>query len=48
MSAWPGDQSGSGKLKGTITYLPKPDERLPYYTLSAERLEKYKLKEIIK
>ena len=28
MSAWPGDQSGSGVLRGTIDKLPKPDERL--------------------
>ena len=27
MSAWLGDQSGSGVLKGTIDSLPKPDER---------------------
>ena len=27
VSAWLGDQSGSGVLKGTIDLLPKPDER---------------------
>ena len=28
VSARPGDQSGSGVLRGTIAKLPKPDERL--------------------
>ena len=27
VSLWPGDQSGSGVLKGTIKKLLKPDER---------------------
>ena len=27
MNACPGDQSGSGVLKGMIDKLPKPDER---------------------
>ena len=35
MSAWPGDQSGSGILKGIINLSPKPDERLSFYNLTA-------------
>ena len=38
-------------IPNSIKPQPQPvykGERLPYYTLSAERLEKYKLKEIIK
>ena len=31
VSAQPGDQSGSGVLKGTIYRLPKPDERFSYF-----------------
>ena len=35
------------KLVGS-PHLATQIERLPFYTLTAERLEKYKLKEIIK
>ena len=41
VSTQPGDQSGSGVLKGTIDSLPKPDER---FKLAVIKMSCYSLK----